>query len=82
MSRAALQSPSPCSRFLVLWRTAIFISCGLFAPRNATVITALFISAFSVSGAFLLILDLYTPFGGLIQVSSAALRFALQHLGQ
>jgi hypothetical protein len=67
---------------LVLWLTVIFISFGLFAPFNATVVASLFVSAASVSGAILLILEMYTPYTGLIQISSAPLRAALAHLGQ
>jgi hypothetical protein len=67
---------------LVLWLTVIFISFGLFAPLNATVVTSLFISALSVSGAIFLILEMYDPYGGLIQISSAPLRAALAQLGQ
>ena len=47
---------------------------GLFAPRNATVITALFVAGGAVSGAIFLILEMYAPFGGLIKLSSAPLR--------
>jgi hypothetical protein len=67
---------------LVLWLTIIFISFGLFAPFNATVVSSLFASALSVSGAIFLILDMYRPYSGLIQISSAPLRSALAHLGQ
>jgi hypothetical protein len=67
---------------LVFWLIAIFMSFGLFAPRNATVIVALFVAGLSVSGAIFLILEMYAPFGGLIQLSSAPLRTALTHLGQ
>jgi len=67
---------------LVFWLVAIFLTFGLFAPRNATAITALFVAALSVSGAIFLILEMYTPFGGLIEISSAPLRAALAHLGQ
>jgi hypothetical protein len=72
----------PMVAVLVFWLTAIFVSFGLSAPRNATVITALFVSGLSVSGAIFLILELYTPFSGLMQISSAPLRLALTHLGQ
>lgn len=41
-----------------------------------------FVSALSVSGAILLILEMYTPYSGVIAVSSAPLRVALAHLGQ
>jgi len=72
----------PLIAILVFWLTAIFISFGLFAPRNATVTTALFVSGLSVSGAIFLILEMYAPFSGLIKISSAPLRFALAHLGE
>jgi hypothetical protein len=67
---------------LVLWLTVIFASFGLFAPFNATVVTSLFVSALSVSGAIFLILEMYTPYSGIIAVSSAPLRAALAQLGQ
>jgi hypothetical protein len=67
---------------LVCWLTAIFISFGLFAPFNGTVVASLFVSALSVSGAIFLILEMYTPYAGVIQLSSAPLRAALAHLGQ
>jgi len=67
---------------LVFWLTIIFISFGLFAPPNTTVVASLFVSALSVSGAIFLILAMYTPYSGIIQISSAPLHAALAHLGQ
>jgi hypothetical protein len=67
---------------LIFWLSIIFVSFGLFAPRNATVFLSLFVSAFSVSGAIFLILELYSPYAGLIHISNAPLRAALAHLGQ
>ena len=67
---------------LVFWLAALFASFGLFAPREATVIAVLCVSALSVSAAILLILDMNQPFQGLMKVSSAPLRYALAHLGQ
>ena len=58
------------------------ISFGLFAPRNATVLASLFVSALSVSCAVLLIVDLYQPFEGLMQIPSGPLREVLVHLAQ
>jgi hypothetical protein len=66
---------------LVSWLTVLFISFGLYAPTNGTVVTSLLVSALSVSCAILLILELYTPYRGLIKVSSAPLRAALMQLG-
>src|SRR5215469_14825654 len=59
---------------VVFWLAINFISFGLFAPRNATVIVTLFLCAVAVSGAVFLILEMYNPFGGLIKISSAPIR--------
>ena len=67
---------------MVFWLTALFISFGLFAPRNATVVATLLVSALSVSAAIFLILEMYTPYAGLIRISDSPLRTALSHLGQ
>jgi len=67
---------------MVFWLTVVFVSFGLFAPHNLTTIASLMAAALSVSGAIFLILVMYSPFGGLIQISSAPLRSALTHLGQ
>jgi hypothetical protein len=67
---------------LVFWLTIIFVSFGLFAPRNMTVIAAFVVCALSVSGAIFLILQLGRSFEGLLQISNTPLREALAHLGQ
>ena len=67
---------------LIFWVTIIFLSFGLFAPRNATVIATLFFCALSVAGAIYLVLELDRPFGGLIQISDAPMRNVAAHLGQ
>ena len=67
---------------LIFWLTVIFLSFGVFAPHNATVITALLVAGLSVSGAIFLILEMYAPFGGLIRISSAPVRATLAQLGQ
>jgi hypothetical protein len=66
---------------MVFWLILVFVSFGLFAPRNVLVIASLFAAALAVSGAIFLILEMYMPFTGLIQISSAPLRSALAHLG-
>ena len=74
--------PMPFLVLLIFWVTIIFISFGLFAPPNATVIVTLFLCAMSVSGAIFLILELDRPFGGIVQISSAPLRNAMAQLGK
>ena len=74
--------PMPLLAMLVFWLIVLFMSFGLFARLNITVMLGLAFSAFAVSGAIFLILEMYQPYGGLIQVSSAPLRAALAQLGQ
>jgi hypothetical protein len=74
--------PIPILIVLVIWTTAIFISFGMFVRMNATVIIALSFSALSVGAAILLILELNSPFTGLIHVSSAPVHALLGELGK
>ena len=68
---------------LIFWLSLIFISFGLFAPVNATVITSFFVSAFAVTGAVLMLLELGDPMHhGLLHVSSEPLRRALIEIGR
>jgi hypothetical protein len=67
---------------LVLWLTLLFVSFGLFAPRNATAVIVLFICACSMSAAIFLVLEMNRPLDGLIKVSSAPMRKALEYLGR
>jgi membrane-bound ClpP family serine protease len=80
------QSGSSISRpflvVLVFWLTILFISFGLFAPRNGTIVVTMFVCALSVAGAIFLILELDQPFSGLIRISSAPLHSALSRLGR
>jgi hypothetical protein len=62
---------------VVSWLTAIFISFGLFAPRNNTVFVTLLICAVAVSAAVFIIMAMYTPFSGVMKISSLPLRDAL-----
>ena len=83
--RRGLRIPTVGVAFLVMlifWLTALHMSFGLFAPRNAMVIVVLFICALSVSGAVFLILEMNHPLSGIIKVSSAPMLKALEHLGQ
>ncbi len=80
-AQGAISVSMPLLIVLVFWLTSIFVSFGLFAPANATVLTSLLVSAPSVSAAILLILELFSPYSGLFQLSGAPLRGALTQLG-
>jgi len=67
---------------LVSWLVAVFLSFGLLAPPNPTVIVTLLVGALAVSGAILIILEMYSPFTGFLKISSAPIREALSQLGR
>jgi hypothetical protein len=73
--------PVPFLVVMVCWLAIIFVSFGLFARPNATVIVALFVCALSFSSAIFLILELDRPFDGLLRISSTPMREAIARLG-
>ncbi len=73
--------PRPFLGILIFWLLIIFATFGLFSPRNTTVIIIFLICALSVGGSLYLIMELDTPYGGLIKVSSVPMRHALALLG-
>ena len=74
--------PFPFLVVVISWLTVTFASFGLYAPRNATVVSVLCIAAISVAAAVFLILELDGPFDGVIKVSSVPMQYALDHLNQ
>jgi len=74
--------PMPFLVILLFWLTITFVSFGLFAPRNATVLSVLFVCAVSVGSAVFLVLEMDGPFTGLLRVSADPLRYALEHINQ
>jgi len=67
---------------LVFWLNVIFVSFGLLAPNNKTVIGVLFVCALSVSAAIFILMEMNSPYKGFINVSAAPLRSALELLGR
>ncbi|HTO05910.1 MAG TPA: hypothetical protein VMR86_02550 [Myxococcota bacterium] len=67
---------------VVFWLSITFVSFGMFAPPNGTVLTILFLCALSVAAAVFLILELEQPLTGLIRISPEPLRYAIAHLAQ
>lgn len=66
---------------LIVWLMMLFLSFGIFAPRNLTVLAGLFLSAMAVCGALLLMFEMYHPYSGFIRISDAPLRAAMMQLG-
>lgn len=74
--------PVPFLIVLVLWIAGIFASFSLFAPRNATSLTVMFLCALSVAASIFLIAEMDRPLGGLVRVSTKPLTDALARLGR
>ena len=74
--------PLPFLVVLLFWLTITFASFGLFAPRNITVISVLFVCALSVGGAVFLIAEMDGPFDGVLKVSAEPMRYTLLHLNK
>jgi len=72
----------PLLYILTFWLTILFVSFGMFAPSNSTVVVALLMAALAVSGAIFLMMELNSPFHGILHISSAPFDNALAHLGQ
>ena len=64
------------------WLTAIFVSFGLFAPRNPTVFSTFLISALAVSTAIFLIVQMNNPFKGILKIPATPMRAAFEQLGK
>jgi hypothetical protein len=62
---------------VVFWFVIIFASWGLFAPRNATSIAAIFLCSLGIGTAIRMTSELQIPFSGLIHLSSTPLVHAL-----
>jgi hypothetical protein len=73
--------PVPFLVVLVFWLTILFAGYGLLAPPNGTVVAVLVVCELSIAGAIFLMLELSTPFSGIMRVSSAPLRDVINLLG-
>jgi hypothetical protein len=55
---------------------------GLFARLNPTVMVTLLIGALSIAAAIFLILELNSPYSGLLRISDTPIQYALARIGQ
>ena len=71
---------TPFITVLVLWLAFLFASFSISALPNPLIVVVLAFSALAAASAIFLILDLDSPFAGLLQIPSAPLRNALPSL--
>jgi hypothetical protein len=65
---------------LVSWIGFIFVSFALNAPRNATVVTAFLLCSLAIGSAIFLILQLDSPFNGVMRISAQPVETSLAHM--
>src|SRR5215471_19796068 len=73
-------TPKAFVTLLVFWLALLFASFGLFAPHNLTSAVILMLSAFAVTGAVAMFLELEQGFGRIIHISPKPMRQAVQLL--
>jgi hypothetical protein len=74
--------PIPLLLVVVTWLALIYFSFGIFTQPSSTIVVTLAFGALAVSTAVLMILELYTPFSGLLRISSAPILEALSQMGR
>lgn len=72
--------PTPFLVILMGWLAALFMSFCLFTPPNRIAIVALIILALSTSSALFMLLELSTPFEGMLALPERLMREALPPL--
>ena len=65
---------------LIAWFALLFLAMGLFSRPNLMSVAATIAGAAAVSSALVLVLELDRPFSGILALSDAPLRDALQAL--
>jgi len=70
----------PLVYILVFWLAGIFFSLGITAPNNFIALGGLFVASAALAAAILLMLELDTPYDGLITVSTEPLQAAREQL--
>ena len=73
----AVRTPLPLLVLVMFWFVMIFVSFGLFASRNGTAITMIFLSSVAIGGAIRMTTELQIPFEGFIRISGAPLDHAV-----
>lgn len=74
--------PTPLIAVLVGWLTVIFGIFGFSAPRNWSMCVVFVLCALSTTTAVYVVLDLDTPFRGMVNASNAPMLDALKFLGR
>jgi hypothetical protein len=72
--------PGPLLAVLVFWIGTLFLGFGLLTRVNTTVTVALLVGAIAVAGAVFLVLKMSDPYHGVMRMSDAPLRNAMEQI--
>ncbi len=64
------------------WITFLFLGYGLMSKASATSVLGVLVGSIAVASAFLMILDLSSPYSGVFRTSSAPLEQVLAVMGK
>lgn len=67
---------------VVSWVTLIFVGLGVFSVTNRTVLTGLVFCALAFACSFFLVLELDTPYSGLVAISGDPMRAVAAEVGR
>ncbi len=65
---------------LAVWITLIFVGFGLNVPRNPIVVVTFAICSLAIGGAIFLVMEMDTPFSGIMRISNHSIATALDHM--
>ena len=71
----------PFLTILIAWACVLFFGFGMLARVNRASVVGLAVGAVSVASAIFLIVELSTPYSGLLRLSPAPVRQAIEALG-
>jgi hypothetical protein len=82
LSRIAHSRPQvPMLAVVVSWLVIIFFGFGVVSPPTGTARASMILAAVAAAGALFLIIELYSPVSGLLQIPASTLEDALPALG-
>jgi len=82
IERSESAIPMPFLVLLISWLTLIFFGFNLLTSRSIVVVLTMFAGALCVSSAIFIILELDSPYEGVMKISIAPLRKALAEIGR
>jgi hypothetical protein len=82
IEQSTAEISTPMLVVMIIWLVVVAGCLAIYSPRNLTVLTVAALCGLSASCAIFLIMEMYEPFGGLISISDAPIRTAINYVSQ